>query len=660
MLTVIFSLTPLEGNLATEAAIASVLVAQGEQVLAVVCEGSRDRCIVDNFLPADLDRTVACRECSGDSRRHHRLSPTVQVEFDTLVDHAQRDAALVDIDALSDEALYAYSYDGMPFGEWLIDGLRLAYFGENWQQLNNLAEICRKTLQSMVVTALAAEEVIRRYQPQTFLILNGIIPCEHVAWVIGQRSGIHSVLYEGGQRPGTIHLNETSPACYYDVSEAWAKWRNVPLTQAESCEMDHFMIRRMYQAEGGYVYSPSATGSGAATRQRLDLPPDLPLLVAYTNCSADTSVFAANTVFPQQIEWIGACISYAAAHPEIGLVIRIHPVEATTASYREGKVVSVRDKIADGITERWPQLPANVRVVGPTDSISSYDLMLMARVVLAYVSTVGIEAAALGRPVINAGRYHYTDKGFTYAPATPEAFTELLDDLIADPRLPPQAVELARRYFHLWMYRSMLPMPNLDVDPQSQATKLRIRPSTDQARGRHVPYDHLVSYMRHERPFIDAPAPWRLRDDAEPRPLRFPAVRSLLCAPEWNRLADFARTLLQLVGDQPRPVLVSVLSGTLSPDEAGQRLVDALIQLAPPERWPDLEAIPGNLGPQELGRLLTGAEALLCSRRLPYDDPLLAMAAHGGLPVVTLDDSAAVRSLANRLQAAIPPAAQPA
>jgi hypothetical protein len=655
MLTSIFALTPLSGNLAVEAAIASVLISQDQQVQFVICDGSRSRCTLDNFMRPGVVRADVCRDCAAGSRAYSSqlaLRDASHVDFGTLVDPGARTEAFAEIDALAHDDLFTFTYDGMPFGTWMIDGMRLAYFGENWQRLKDLPQVARGTLGAMVETALAAEAVIHRYRPQTFLILNGLIPCEHVAWAVGRRHGVHTVLYEGGQRPGTVYLSESTPACVYDVTDHWRLWRDVPLTRSESATLDQVMISRMYQAAGGYVYSPSATGNGADARERLGFPPGLPLLVAFTNCSADTSVFAANTVFSQQIEWVDASIGYAAAHPELGLIIRIHPVEETTGSLREGKAITARDKIADGIAERWPDLPANVRVVGGRDPLSSYDLMQISHLVLAYVSTVGIEAAILGRAVINAGSYHYTGKGFTHCPETPDAYLALLDRLAADPQPPPQAGELARRYFYLWLHRSMLPMPNLDVNAAGLLMNLRLRPAADSARGRHASYDRLVGYMRRERPFIDPPAPWRLRDAAAPAPLRFPAQPHLLGVPDWQHLPEFARALLRLAGDRPGTMRVSILSGALTPDEAGRRLVEALLALAPPETWPDIDALPGDLPADELGILLSGADALLVGRRPSFAEPLAAMADHAGVPVIALDDSAAVRSLAHRLQAA--------
>jgi hypothetical protein len=644
MLTAILSLTPLSGNLAIEAAVANMLAAQGDRILFVICDGQHPRCILDNFFKADIDRVDACSVCSAGAKDYLQqlgLHAANYANLDSLVDPAERDAAWSAIDRLDDEAVLTYEYAGLPMQERLIDGLRLAYYGENYSLLPNLSQVSRDMLKSLVYMAMATHALIDRYHPDSILLLNGLIPNESVVWDVGRQRGVHTILYEGGQRPGTVFFDDRSPACAYDVSDAWAHWRHVPLSRAEAGEVETMMVRRIYQRGGGYVYSPSSSGRKAEVLTELGLPPDKPLLVAYTNCSADTSVLRSNAVFPQQIDWILATIDFVAARPEVSLAIRIHPVEGTSHTFRDGKVVGVRDKIADGIAQRWAELPDNVRIVAFDAAISSYDLMQQAHVVLAYVSTVGIEAATLGKAVLNAGVYHYTDKGFTYRPDTPADYATLLDRLIADPTPLPQAQELACRYMHLWMFRSMIQVPALQVDPISQATDLHVLPISDYGRGRCAEYDQIVDYLHQQRPLIDRPAAWRPSDDGVAKPLRFRRHPAVLGLPAWDRLDEFARGLVQL----PAGTEVVIIADGISADEAAQRVISALMPLASPEAWPELDIVPGDLSDRSLGALLMSVQGVLTSRRLASTDLMAVMARHVGVPIIPMNDPAAQKQL---------------
>ena len=67
-----------------------------------------------------------------------------------------------------------------------------------------------------------------------------------------------------------------------------------------------------------------------------------------------------------------------------------------------------------------PELPDHVRAVPPESDISTYDLIELADVGLVYTTTVGLEMAMRGIPVIVAGQTHYRGKGFTTDPGSVE------------------------------------------------------------------------------------------------------------------------------------------------------------------------------------------------------------------------------------------------
>jgi len=85
--------------------------------------------------------------------------------------------------------------------------------------------------------------------------------------------------------------------------------------------------------------------------------------------------------------------------------------------------------------------------------------MRLSRVGLVYTSTVGLEMALQGKPVIVAGQTHYADKGFTYQTDNAEDYLILLDQLDMLSLPSPDAVELARRYAYLFFFRLMIPFP---------------------------------------------------------------------------------------------------------------------------------------------------------------------------------------------------------
>jgi hypothetical protein len=90
-----------------------------------------------------------------------------------------------------------------------------------------------------------------------------------------------------------------------------------------------------------------------------------------------------------------------------------------------------------------------VRFVPAEAPINSYDLLEEARLVLPFVSTIGIEAAALGKPVVVGGAVYYADLGFVWSASTREEYTNLLTRGARGelPELPDQRDHAWRCYY---------------------------------------------------------------------------------------------------------------------------------------------------------------------------------------------------------------------
>jgi hypothetical protein len=160
------------------------------------------------------------------------------------------------------------------------------------------------------------------------------------------------------------------------------------------------------------------------------------------------------------------------------------------------------DRIADWITETFRPLPSNVRVVPPNRPINSYALMDLAQVGLVYASTVGLELAVRGVPVLVAGTAHYGAKGFTYEPQQRGDYKRLLARLMSGERtIPPdQLRELAERYAHLFFLRRTLPVAVLHA-PDPAHPQLTYRQASDLAPGTNKALDVICDGILHGSPF---------------------------------------------------------------------------------------------------------------------------------------------------------------
>jgi capsule polysaccharide export protein KpsC/LpsZ len=151
-------------------------------------------------------------------------------------------------------------------------------------------------------------------------------------------------------------------------------------------------------------------------------------------------------------EWLRRTTRYFAERPDVQFVIRIHP----------GELITNGPSVADVVRETLPDLPEHIHLIAADAQVNTYDLVEIADLGLVYTTTVGLEMAMSGAPVIVSGKTHYRGKGFTQDPGSWEEYITLLDTLLADPeghRPSQDQVDLAWTYAYSFFFEYPLPFP---------------------------------------------------------------------------------------------------------------------------------------------------------------------------------------------------------
>jgi hypothetical protein len=190
---------------------------------------------------------------------------------------------------------------------------------------------------------------------------------------------------------------------------------------------------------------------GDKVRQELGLD-DRPVILLAANVIGDSLTLGRQIFSQSMTEWLEQTVKRLASNPGVQLVIRIHPGER----YTKGP------SVANVVRAVLPGLPEHIHLVGADDPINTYDLVEIADLGLVYTTTVGMEMAMSGVPVIVAGQTHYRDKGFTLDPASWEAYFQQLEEVLGNPqgfRLTRGQVEQAWHYAYRFFFEYPVPFP---------------------------------------------------------------------------------------------------------------------------------------------------------------------------------------------------------
>jgi hypothetical protein len=437
-------------HLAVETVLAHAVLRRGGAPIFAYCGGRLPICDV---MPVDAAPPMPCHSC-----REYAAGAIQAAGFEGL---ALRD--VLDVSATvriarrrvaslsSVRECEAYIDERLPIGQLVRVSVAWFLSRGTLSDTPETIETYRSFLVSGVVVARGLRKILDRTAPQRLFMLNGTFFAESIMCAIAGERDIPFGTYEKGYIHDSIVLTPGAAAPGLRVPESsWEAARNTPMTPGEVEAIDTYLNDR--RRGGGSLDNFWRKGVEDLDRIRreLRLRPGQPLVVMFCNILWDSAVIGMDIAFPSMGAWVVEGIRWAEAHPEVDLVVRIHPAEVLLRNH------PTREGMADHIAIHSPVLPPNVRVIEASDPTSSYVLMDIASIGLVYTSTVGLELAAQGVPVVLAAETHFRGRGFTVDPVDQAPYWEAVDRLLVAPPDDAQREatrELARRYAVLFFFR---------------------------------------------------------------------------------------------------------------------------------------------------------------------------------------------------------------
>jgi capsule polysaccharide export protein KpsC/LpsZ len=197
----------------------------------------------------------------------------------------------------------------------------------------------------------------------------------------------------------------------------------------------------------------SSESKGAAeVRSQLGLDPEKPIALLCTNVVGDSLALGRQVFTAGMADWLEKTVRHFAQRSEFQIVVRVHP----------GELLGAGHPSVDIVRSTVPEMPPHVVLIPPDSSINTYDLIELAHVGLVYTTTVGMEMAMNGVPVVVGGLTHYRGKGFTNDPETLPEYLRIVDQLLRRPlkqKLPREQVELAWNYAYRFFFEYPFPFP---------------------------------------------------------------------------------------------------------------------------------------------------------------------------------------------------------
>ncbi len=421
---------------------AMALQLAGVPVQHFACRAGLERCTLGVVING-AEKAPPCKTCIAQSEVLYGHAPARWFEY-----HPSGELAAA-LDGKTIGELEKFEYNGVPLGPLTLPSLRWVL------RIHHLAddEGTRRLFGSFIQSANSLirefDSFLRDTDPQAVVVFNGMAYPEAAARWVAQARGVRVITHEVAHQPLTAFFTDGQVTAYpVRIPD------DFELDAAQDARLDAYLTERFRGnfSMAGLEFWQEMQGLDADLLAQIAAHRQV--VPVFTNVIFDTSQVHANTIFSHMFAWLDQILAIIRSHPETLFVIRAHPDELRPNSRKQARE-TVDDWIAKTSSHEFP----NVVYVPPSEYLSSYELIQRAKFVMAYNSTIGLEAALMGKPVLNGGRARYTQVPCVHLPDSAAVHRLLAEKFLAAERvdMPAEFIRNARRFQYYQLWRTPLP-----------------------------------------------------------------------------------------------------------------------------------------------------------------------------------------------------------
>jgi hypothetical protein len=361
-------------------------------------------------------------------------------------------------------------------------------------------------LQSALRLAAATDAVIENNDVHVILGHDDKYIYGGVPLAVSAAQGVPAYSHSLGYQDQTMlisNISHRSSFPQYELPELVDDELQVPLTGEQSSQIDDLMSGRASGETTRHMYS-SISDRGVAANQNQEV-----VAGVFTNLIWDASLEGGDGPFADVFNWIETTIESAANYDSLSLVVKCHPAEAKRGT---------NESVSEWIRRRFDPLPENVEVLPPDTDVDTYQMISELDAGFVYNSTVGLEMAYEGVPVVVGGDTHYSGLGFTFDPEDVQSYTEIFSKL-TDLEMDDEMENRARRYAYFLFFQKHHPFDFYQTNQETLQTELLPVTSDDIAPASDT-FDFIVDQCLNDEPVFysrceDAPRNRRMNTTAE-------------------------------------------------------------------------------------------------------------------------------------------------
>ncbi len=292
-----------------------------------------------------------------------------------------------------------------------------------------IADVCHKIIEERDVKAVLVHDAVYLNRIYGEVCANADIP---------------SYSYGRGYRDKTLifgNYENRVPHPQFTRTDTIDEYLDKSLSQNQENKIESIMKGR---ADGGAVRSDLISKADETVDSNSNRT-----FAIFTNLMWDGSLETEENLFETPFEWLKSILTYL-EDKDVKVILKTHPAEADRIT---------NETVMDWLEENFEELPENLEVLPPDTEVSPYELMENVDKGLVWNSTIGLEMAYNGFPVVVSGDTHYKNLDITFDPKTKDEYFDMLDKNL---EMSEEMISRAKRYSYFLFVTKHIEFPFYD------------------------------------------------------------------------------------------------------------------------------------------------------------------------------------------------------
>ena len=346
--------------------------------------------------------------------------------------------------------------------------------------------VYKSLLRTGAKLTLGSQRILDAYDVEITLVYEPYYTHGYIPLSLAHKKGISARSVGMGYRTQSLifgNKENRSPLQQFTDKNTLQRELEGSLTKREKTRIKEIMTDR--ESGKGVPHHFTSTKSKSLENQ----PTESPVVGMFTNLIWDASLEPDHGAFSDVFEWIRSTIDFYIRNNNTSLVLKTHPAEAARGT---------KENVEEWVQSKYGDLPRNITLLSSETDVNTYEMFDELDAGVVFNSTVGLEMAFKGLPVVVGGDTHYRGIGATIDPETPEDYESVLAriDTIENTK---ELQENAIKYAHFLMVKKHIDFPFYEADTKSVDYKFLpiehedVKPGTE-------PFDSVIEALVNDKP----------------------------------------------------------------------------------------------------------------------------------------------------------------